>query len=424
MGSAATVLDQEIFPHSVPLLKWQQVRPCLENLDDFLKRYLPHFYRIEQRGHARTLIEGLLSDLPRKTLEPIALDHHQQRRPVQHFVGAGPWQEAPILSELHGHVVEAFGDPKGVLVIDPSSFPKKGIESVGVNRQWCGRLGKVDNCQLGVFLAYVTPQGGTLVDHQLYLPRCWTRSPKRRRKAHVPDSVRYRSTLQIADELLQRDGSRFPHAWVVADDEFGRPAWFRHRLGDRGERYLLEVPGNTRIRDLETPAPKRRGRGGRPPRLPFTPMRQWAQGQPASRWTRFDVRDGEKGPLQLEALRLRVQTQYRKRLGREETMLMTRTLGSSPEYKCWLAPANVPASFQEMVWVSSLRHRVEEFLQWGKGQAGLAHYEVRSWIGWHHHMTLSLLAQFYLTLEHQRLGKKISRPDDPPGGTGDRRATA
>lgn len=424
MGFAAPAAEQEIFPYSVKLTNSKQLKPCLENLERFVRRYEPLFYRVEQGRHAQTILKGLLSDLDRKTVEPIAVDHGQPRRGLQRFVGAGLWEDEEVLAEMQRHMVEEFGDPNGVIIIDPSTFPKRGTESVGVERQWCGRLGKTDNCQSGVFLGYASVQGGCLIDRRLYLPKSWSRRPKRRQNAHVPKEVRYRSRVRIADELLKKDAARFPHAWIVGDDEFGQPTWFRYRLGDRGERYLLEVPENTLIRDLEAPPPEPTGRRGQPRRRPFVRASKWAKQQPASRWNRFHVRDGEKGPLQVEAIRYRVQARKEGKPGREETILVTRTPWPDREYRYWMAPARLQLPLSEMVWAASMRHRVEEFIEWGKGESGLADYEVRSWVGWHHHMTLSLLAQLFLALEHKRLGKKGAGDDRTDDRPRDRQATA
>src|SRR5437763_4659278 len=167
------------------------VAGCRRRLEFFLQRYLPRFYRVEQHELARVVLQGKLSNLQRKTAEPIAAQAGRHRKPVQHFVGAGAWDDEAVLAELRRQVATALGDPEAVLVLDGSGFPKKGAASCGVARQWCGRLGKVDNCQLGVFLAYVAPRGTTLVDRRLYLPRDWAEDRKRRRQAQIPKAVRF-----------------------------------------------------------------------------------------------------------------------------------------------------------------------------------------------------------------------------------------
>jgi len=416
MAEAAARLPNEIFPH-VEITR-RQLEPCLENLDKFLERYAPRFYRLEQRDHARTYMEGRLSDLPRKTCEPIATDHDQNRWLIQHFVGMGLWEDEKVLSELHLHVREELGDPSGILILDGSDYEKKGTQSVGVKRQWCGRLGKVENCQAGVYLAYAGSGDAALVDRRLYLPIEWCRSPKRRKKARIPKEIHFQSKIQIADDLLKKDAARFPHAWVVGDDEFGRPAWFRRSLARRKERYLLEVPSNTRIRDLAAPSPKRRSKRGRAPKPPFVRSTVWAHQQSASAWTRLVIHDGEKGPIQFEAILAHVQAKDEQRVGPIETFMVMRTLGPEPEYRFYLSNADEFVPLAELVRVAQARHLIEECFERAKGEAGMAHYEVRSWVGWNHHMTLSLLAAWFLTLEKRRVGGKNAGSDGPAHGPG------
>src|SRR5262245_52798591 len=200
------------------------VAGCRRRLEDFLHRYLPRFYRIEQHELTRVVLQGKLSNLQRKTAEPIAYQAGRPRKPVQHFVGAGAWDDEAVMAELRRHVAEALADSEGVLVLDPSAFPKSGTDSCGVSRQWCGRLGKVENCQVGVFLTYVTAHGYAPLDRQLYLPREWAADRKRRQATHVPEEVTFQETWRIGLKLLDRSGGDVPFGWVAGDDEFGRAA--------------------------------------------------------------------------------------------------------------------------------------------------------------------------------------------------------
>src|SRR4051812_43111987 len=235
-----------------------EVRGCQDRITTFLRRYLPRFYRAEQRAHATLVIRGLLSGLQRKACEPIAVEAGVHRKPVQNFVGAGEWNDESVMAELRSHVREALADPQAILILDPSGFPKSGSESCGVARQWCGRLGKQDNCQLGVFLAYAAPGGYAPLDRRLYLPQDWADDPARRDKAHIPTDVESREAWRIAEDRLERGRQDLPHAWVSGDGEMGRPAEFRDWLRRNGERYLLDVPCNTSVRDLECRRPRRR----------------------------------------------------------------------------------------------------------------------------------------------------------------------
>ena len=231
------------------------VARCRRRLESFLQRYLPCFYRIEQHELARVVLQGRLSNLQRKTSEPIAYQAGRPRKPVQHFVGAGCWDDENVMAELRRHVGTELADADAVLVLDPSAFPKSGADSCGVARQWCGRLGKVENCQIGVFAAYVSKLGQALVDRGLYLPREWAEAAARREQTHVPENVQFRESWRIGLDLLERTGSDLPFDWVAGDDEFGRCAAFRQELRRRRLHYVLDVPCNTQIRDLrEAPA--------------------------------------------------------------------------------------------------------------------------------------------------------------------------
>ena len=163
-----------------------------------------------------------------------------------------------------------------MIVFDPSAFAKKGTKSVGVARQWCGRLGKVENCQVGVYMAYVSRIEHALVNVRLFLPEEWAKDRARRSEAGVPREVRFQTRHELALEMLAESGSVLPHAWVAGDDEMGRPEWFRRDLRDRGERYLLAVPSNTLIRDQEVAPPEYSGRG-RHPKNPFMRVDVWAE---------------------------------------------------------------------------------------------------------------------------------------------------
>jgi SRSO17 transposase len=381
------------------------VRGCQDRITTFLQRYLPRFYRAEQRTHATLVIRGLLSGLQRKTCEPIAVEAGVHRKPVQNFVGSGGWDNEAVMAELRGHVREVLADPQAVLILDPSGFPKSGSESCGVARQWCGRLGKQDNCQLGVFLAYAAPGGYAPLDRQLYLPEDWASDPVRRGKCHVPEAVTFKESWGIAVDLLERCRKDLPHAWVSGDDEMGRPARFRGWLRRHGERYVLDVPCNTNVRDLECRRPRRRRAGrGRKREAPFGRADAWAARQPDSRWTRLTVRDGERGPLQVDALAVRVRAKEERRVGPEERLVVTRTVEAAPRTDYALSNAGPEVPLSELVRARFTRHRIEEVFGAAKGEVGLGQYEVRSWVGWHHHMTLSLLALWFLVLERLRVG--------------------
>jgi SRSO17 transposase len=394
------------------------VQGCQERLTAFLQRYLPLFSRKEQRLNATRIVIGHLSDLRRKTCEPIAYRVGCQRKPLQDFVGNGRWDDETLMSQERQHVRECLADPQAVLILDSSGFPKKGEHSCGVQRQWCGRLGKEENCQVGVFLAYATAKGYAPLDRRLYLPKEWSSSRKRRKKTHVPKGLRFKEKWRIGLDLLQRCTPDLPHRWVTGDDEFGRVTLFRKRLRQRQERYILDVPCNTLVRDLQQRRPPRRhAKKGRKRQVPFRRVCVWAARQPAASWQRLEVRAGEKGPLLVDALERRVQTKDGRRNGPEERLVVLRPVTTPDKIDYALCNAGFEVPLVEVVRAHAERHRVEELLQAGKGEVGLAHYEVRSWIGWHHHMTLALLALWFLILEKLRLGEKKTGGDGGSSGS-------
>jgi SRSO17 transposase len=407
---AQALLDQAtISPHTVAA--------CARHLTAFLQRYLPLFYRHEQRDHADTILRGKLTGLQRKTTEPIATAAGQQRRPLQHFVGAGRWDDHAVRAELRRHVAEAIGDPAGVLVLDGHGVPKKGEDSCGVARQWCGRLGKVENCQQGYFLAYAAPRGKALIDCQLYLPAGRAADRGHRAKTFVPEAVEFREGWRLALELLRSAGRDLPHGWVTGDDEFGRASALRAALRYDGERYALEVPCNTSVRDLGRRRPPRPG--GRPRPLAFERADAWTARQPAGRWRTFVLPGGEKGPREVRAVQQWVQTKDEGGgAGPRERLVVVRSVGK--QSRTWYvlsdAPKGVPLA--AVVGAHGERHGMEELLEEGGQEVGLNHYEVRSWVGWHHHMTLTLLALWFLQVERGRLGEKTAAGDGVPG-TGD-----
>jgi hypothetical protein len=340
---------------------------CRHRLEQFLRRYLPRFYREQQRELAQVVLQGKLSNLEGKTSEPIAYLANRERKPVQHFVGAGAWEDEAVLAELRRDVAETMGDANAVLVLDPSGFPNKGDASCGVARQWCGRLGKVDNCQVGVFLAYVTAKGYAPLDRRLYLPDDWAEEEQRREQTHVPDAVIFQETWRIGLDLLDRSGPDVPFGWVAGDDEFGRASACRAALRQRGLRYVLDVPCNTLIRDLgETPAAGRR-------LPPWRRVDEWTLAEPSSRWHRLVVGSGSKGPRVVRALETWVQTRDEKgRVGPVERLVVIRTVAEEPQV--WYTLSNAgDVALPGVVEAHGRRHGVEEVLQAGKGEVGLGH---------------------------------------------------
>lgn len=388
-------------------------------LEAFMEPFLDSFCRCEPNDHLRTYLRGLLSDLDHKNVESIAYRFGQERLPLQRFIGWAEWDNAPLRGELLRQVSEQLGAADGVIVFDPSAFPKSGTESVGVARQWCGRLGKVDNCQVAVYMGYVSRTEHALVDTRLYLPREWTRDKARCAKAGVPkDRRRHRTRHQLCLEMLEENGPLLPHSWIAGDDELGRVYWFRRRLHSGGKRYLLAIPSNLLIRDLDALPPPYSGRGPKPKR-PWQRVDRWLGKQ--NEWTAIDVRDGSKGPLVVEILKRRVLARTPQRQeGHPEILVVLRYLDRDRnvvKVDYYLSNGAAETPLAEFARVAKAEHRIEECLQRSKSEAGLADYEVRNWMGWHHHQTLSLLASWFLVTETRR-GKKMDAVDHPAADSG------
>ena len=386
----------------------------LPRLVRYMGPFTEHLVRSEQCEHANTFVQGLLSDLDRKNVESIAYRFGRDRMGLQWFVGKSDWDHEPLRNELVRQVGEQLGEEDGVIVFDPSGFPKSGRDSVGVTRQWCGRQGKVDNCQVAVYMGYVSSKEHVLVDTRLFLPKEWTNDKQRREKAGVPQKVRYRTRHELCLEMLAQHGETLPHAWITGDDEMGRPYWFRRRLHALGEQYLLAVPSNTQIRDMEVDPPEYGGRG-RHPKRPWTRVDAWRETLSKRDWTRVDVRDGSKGPLIVEVVKRCVVARTDKRQeGHDEVLVVTRFRERDTrrivQTDYYLSNASPDTSEAEFARAAKAEHRIEECIQRAKSEAGLADYEVRNWKGWHHHQILSLISTWFLVTEARR-GKKMDAGD-------------
>src|SRR5262245_28436277 len=398
----------------------------MDRLGEFV---VPYQHALETgigQHHMYLYLQGLLSHLRGKNAEAIATFVDVERQVIQDFIGSVPWDHRPLVTVLVRQVAERLGEPDGIIAFDPSSFPKRGTHSVGVKRQWCSHRGKVDNCQVGVFMGYVSRHNHALLDFRLSLPEDWARDAQRRAECHVPPEVRYHTRQAQCLEMLDTWGEQVPHGWVTGDDELGRHTQFRRELRERGERYILGVPCNTTIRDLEAPLPVYAGRG-RPSQAPWQSGTHWRQCCPDKVWTRLTVRDGEKGPVEMAMIRRRVQTRLeRKRTGPAEWLVVTRrpltddgTWASRASrdatdqdaryrYHYYLTPTDggevafKEPSLGELGRVIKAGACIEASFKRGKGEVGMDEYQVRTWEGWHHHMALSLLAVWFLIGETHR----------------------
>jgi SRSO17 transposase len=405
-----------------------ELRAAARELVHLHERFARSFGRKEARAQSRVYLNGLLLGQERKSAEPMALAFGQpgddglgqnQVLALPRFLTASPWDSQALQHEIQAVFTEQLVPSTAtwslgtVGVIDGSGFPKKGTHSVGVKRQYCGRLGKQDHCQVGAFLTGVTPAGCALLDHQLYLPREWARDPQRRRRARVPKGIRFQTQPQVAAALLRRtrqDGG-VAFDWVVADSAFGENGKFLDALEAQQQRYLLAVPSNTTVwtGDPAGEVPPHQGRGRRPTRPKRDAVRSVqavAAQLPAAAWQAYQLREGTTGPLVFQFAAVRVWAVRHRKPGPAIWLVIRRALGQDPEVKYYVSNASAATPLETMAVVSSCRFRVEEFLEEGKSYLGMAQYEARAWTSWHHHMSLVALAHLYVTLTRMRLKKK------------------
>jgi len=399
----------------------------VETLADALLAYhaefAPLFRRAEQRHWALQYLQGQLLDLERKSIEPMALalaDGDVQA--MQQFISVGAWDAASLLERHQALVAASLGDPAtGVLIIDGCDFPKQGQESVGVAPQWCGALGKVANCQASVVACYASARGYTLVDRRLYLPERWFSEAyqERRQRCGVPADQQPRTEPELAGELittLHRRGV-LPFQWVTCDEHFGNNPALLDAVAAADVYYLAEVPQSTRVWRERPPTvvPPSRGRGRPPTRERVAPdapapvrVDQLAEQLAADQWTPAVIKEGAKGPLAAEFAFVRAVAVRDALPGPAVWVVLRRRRGEPPELKTYLSNAPAETPHPTLVWVSGMRWPVESAILECKSELGLDQYEVRGWVGWHHHLAMTFLAHHFLVRLRLQLGKKIT----------------
>jgi SRSO17 transposase len=380
-------------------------------------------------GHAdreiplRNYCTGLLLDGERKSVEPMAArlapDHVQSmHESLHHFVAQSAWSDYDVLRQVRNYVLPAMQKlgPVTAWIVDETGVVKKGIHSVGVARQYCGRMGKKENCQVSVSLSIATAVGSLPIAWRLYLPEEWINDPARRQKVDVPKEVEFQTKPQIALAQIQqavKDG--VPRGVVLADEVYGSNREFREGVIDLKLNYSLAVRYTTTVWALERqPLPPKpwSGKGGRPTRMrrdqthqPIT-MKQLAQQLPEQAWHEVEWREGSKGTLRSRFAALRVRPAYgddrKGSLQPEQWMLVEWPDGTNEPSGYWLARLPVNISLKRLVAVSKHRWVIERDYEELKGELGLAHYEGRNWRGFHHHATLCIASYGFLMAERSR----------------------
>ena len=348
-------------------------------------RLAPHFGRAELRDRARDYLRGLLSGAERKNGWQLAEDAgHATPYGLQHLLGRATWDADAVRDELRGYVREQLGDQEAVLVVDETGFLKKGTKSVGVKRQYSGTAGRIENCQVGVFLACASERGHAFLDRELYLPAEWADDGARRQQASVPEAVRFATKPELAQRMLGRAlDAGIEAAWVVADAVYGDSRQLGLDLEARAQPYALALSGKAyvwagcqqqRVGDV------------------LDALRHPAEDE----WQRLSAGDGSKGPRVYDWLRLPLNPPLQE--GFERWLLVRRSIDDSDDFTAYTVFAPEGTTLDALARVAGSRWHVEIGFEEAKGEVGLDEYEVRSWHGWYRHITLALVAHAVLVV--------------------------
>jgi len=400
----------------VELEQWQ------EDFDAFHARFADLFERSESREQAHKYLRGLLTEAQRKNSWQMA---EAVGEPIpdrmQRLLYRVPWDADAARNRLQQFVIETFGDPEGIGVVDETGFLKKGTHSVGVARQYTGTAGKRENSQVATVLSYATKDAHVFLDRELYLPQGWASDPVRRAKAHVPPEVSFATKPQQAIAMLLRAWEHgVPMCWVTGDEVYGDSPRLRETIQAHGRFYVLAVSANTRVwterPEVEEPTDQTGGRPRLAPRV--------AQGAPKARmvseigaflptsaWKRLAVVEGEKGMITSDWARVRVVESRDQLPGPDVWLLSRRSLSTPDKLAYYLAYAPPKTSLETLVRVASSRYTVEQCIEEAKGETGLDEYEVRFWHSWYRHITLSMMAHAWLaSIQRQEQEKKAPQP--------------
>lgn len=373
-----------------------------EWLEEVIQRIGPHFARIDAVQWAWVYLQGLFSEVPRKNGWQLA-EQAGKANPfgIQDLLGRMSWSEDLVRDELRAYTVEQLADAWTVGVFDETGILKKGEHSVGVQRQYCGTTGQVENCQVGVFLGYATAKGHALIDRRLYLPEGWAADAARRQKAHVPEEVTFQTKPQLAIRMWEAAcAAGVGFSWMTGDEVYGRDPVLRHQLEHHRQAYILTIPCDHRLK-LHFLAPEAQE------------VAAIAAGWGATMWHRLSAGDGSKGPRLYDWAFLPVGSIHK---GWQHGLLVRRSLTDPTDLAYHLTYSPVDTPLDELVRVAGARWTVEENFERAKDDVGLDHYEVRSWHGWHRHITLAMWALAFLTVT-------CRRANDEAGATPEAKAT-
>jgi SRSO17 transposase len=373
-------------------------------------RFAPFFRRAEARERSRRYLTGLLAPVERKNGWQVAeAVGEADPQGIQRLLYEAVWDADAVRDAYQQFIVETFGEPEAILVVDETGFVKKGEKSVGVQRQYSGTTGKVENCQVGVFLAYVTSHGHVLLDRRLYLPEVWASDPARRAEAKVPEAVTFATMPQLALAMLAHAWAQgVPHAWVTADERYGGDPQLLAALEARDARYVLAVPSTTRVWPADTTvvAASDRLRVLQAPTPEPATVAAVVAGWERDHWQRLVVGAGSKGPRVSDWAAARVVASRGGWPGPPLWLLARRSVTDPTEVAYYLAQAPADMPLATLARVAAWRWPVEQCFEEAKGEAGLDHYEVRHWHSWHRHITLAMLAHGFVAWQRREAGEK------------------
>jgi SRSO17 transposase len=390
-------------------LSTKDVKLFLNESKRYMNLFKPAFQRVEQIKKSLTYLHGLLGNATRKNVEQMALGQKEKVRSLQYYVGQSQWDTEPVIAIHQGLIGETLGEADGVMLIDESSTVKQGTESVGVAAQYCGSVGKIANGQVGVYLGYASRKGYSLIEGQLFMPEKWLgeEQVEQRQGCGVPEDLVFKTKPEIGLELLKNAVRRgkLPFFWVAADALYGDSPAFRDGVAATGTCYFTAIKENSLIwcTSPKVHIPQWSGHGRHPTRLRLSdtrkhpiPVKDLVKKIQKQDWIQAVIKEGSQGPLVCDFAFLRV-TESRGGLPAAELwLILRRNLEDPAEVKYYFSNAPVNTPLNEFVRISGMRWPIETIFEEAKGEVGMDHYEMRSWLGWHHHMLLVCLAHHFL----------------------------
>ena len=413
--------DEYLYPVPKFDLKKGDVKDFMNELSGFHEQFDDCFYRSESRGNFFKYMVGQFSQLERKSIEPIALNVKDGKvRAMQRFISGAPWDDDKIIFKYRSLVNDDLGSPDGALIFDETGFVKKGNDSTGVAKQYCGTIGKVENCQVGVFAAYVSEHGYALLDKKLFIPEKWFSDDYklRREKCELPDTIEFKTKPQLAVDMLTEivAPKTIPFKWILGDTIYGMsPEFIEAAESLPNVSYFVSVPESTLCwikRPMTIGKEYKYGGETRKKTVlvdsgqkPIS-VSELAQNINDYFWYRRQVSEGIKGPIVYEFTRRQVMLSILGLPTKTLWLIIRRSIEDNPKYAYFISNALGSTKLKTFVWLSGLRWAIEQCFEETKSELGMDHYEVRKFRGWHHHILTCMLAHFFLWHLKIRLGKK------------------